>query len=189
MLTITPQDCIVHWSGSFFENGSARFIDTTMTLPYQDGSKICDSRASTEILDYSSEEESSTGYGDNRIREVFMVRRPQSPLVPLEEPDVRSSDESESNISPDEQGYEDKTKSQGLARERRNKLKQGRRNRVAQRKDTWTRYKNNLAEYNKKKSEREAEERRVAEKIQDTPYDKIQELAQELEAISNPDEE
>ena len=29
-----------------------------------------------------------------------MVRRPQSPLIPPEAPDVRSSDESESNISP-----------------------------------------------------------------------------------------
>jgi hypothetical protein len=83
----------------------------TTNLPYQEGSKICDPKASTEILNNSSEEESSAGYGDNHIREVFMVRRPRSPLIPPEEHNMRSSDESESNISPDEWGYDDKTKS------------------------------------------------------------------------------
>jgi hypothetical protein len=44
-----------------------------------------------------------------------------------------------------------------------------------------------LADYYKKKSEKEAEERRVA-RVHGAPYDKIRE-ALELEAISYPNEE
>jgi hypothetical protein len=45
-----------------------------------------------------------------------------------------------------------------------------------------------LAEYNKRKSEREAEERRVA-RAHRASYDKIREALEELEAISHPNEE
>jgi hypothetical protein len=38
--------------------------------------------------------------------------------------DVRSSDKSESNISPDAQGHDSEAESQKQARERKNKLKQ-----------------------------------------------------------------
>jgi hypothetical protein len=55
-----------------------------------------------------------------------MIHRPWSALIPPEAPNVRSSNESESNISPFTQGHESETKSQKQARERRNKLKQGR---------------------------------------------------------------
>jgi hypothetical protein len=54
-------------------------------------------------------------------REVFIIQRP--PLTPLKISDVSSSDESESNISPNALEYDDETKSQRQARERRNKLK------------------------------------------------------------------
>jgi hypothetical protein len=40
-----------------------------------------------------------------------------------------------------------------------------------------------LAEYHKRKSEKEAEERRAA-RVHGAPYDKIREALQELEAIS-----
>jgi hypothetical protein len=46
-----------------------------------------------------------------------------------------------------------------------------------------------MAEYNKRRSEREAEERRATEKTHDSPYAKIRELAKEFEVISHPNEE
>jgi hypothetical protein len=45
-----------------------------------------------------------------------------------------------------------------------------------------------LAEYHKRKSEKEAEERRVV-RVHGAPYDKIREALEELEAISHPNEE
>jgi hypothetical protein len=45
-----------------------------------------------------------------------------------------------------------------------------------------------LAEYCKRRSEKEAEERRVT-RIHEAPYDKIREALEELEAISHPNEE
>ena len=86
-----------------------------------------------------------------------MVCRPRSLLGPPEAPDIRSLDESESNISPFTQGYDGETESQKQARERRNKLKQGCQRRARQRKEAWVRYESDLAEYNKKKSQLEAE--------------------------------
>jgi hypothetical protein len=93
-----------------------------MVLPYQEGDSIYDAEASTEILKNSNKVDD----GAIHAREVFMVRRPRSPLIPLEAPSVRSSDESESNISPLALGHDSETKSQKQARKRRNKLKQGR---------------------------------------------------------------
>jgi hypothetical protein len=54
-----------------------------------------------------------------------MVRRPHSPLIFLEAPDIRSLDESESNISPKIQGNESETEDQTRIKEIKNKLKQG----------------------------------------------------------------
>ena len=113
-----------------------------------------------------------------------MVRRPRSPLVPPEAPDIKSSDESESNISPFAQGHDGETESQKQARERKNKLKQGRQRHARQRKEAWIRYESDLAEYNRRKLEQEVEERRVA----NTPYDRIREALDELRAISHPSE-
>ena len=113
-----------------------------------------------------------------------MIRRPRSPLVPPEAPDVRSSDESESNISPFTQGHDGETESQRQARERKNKLKQGRQRRARQRKEAWIRYESNLAEYNRRKLEQEVEERRAA----NTPYNRIREAIEELRATSHPRE-
>lgn len=52
------------------------------------------------------------------FREVFMVKRPYSPIHPPKAPDVRSSNESESNISPEAHAYESKIEEQRRARER-----------------------------------------------------------------------
>ena len=113
-----------------------------------------------------------------------MVRRPRSPLVPPEAPDVRSSDESESNISPFAQGYDGETENQKQARERKNKLKQGRQHRARQRKEAWIRYESDLSEYNRRKLEQEVEESRAA----NTPYNRIREALEELGATSHPSE-
>jgi hypothetical protein len=65
-------------------------------------------------------------------------------------------------------------------------LKEGRRRHARQRKEAWTRYKSDLAEYDRKKSEQEAEERYSARMVENSPYDRIRELAEELKAIFHP---
>jgi multidrug resistance efflux pump len=92
--------------------------------------------------------------------------------MPPTAPNIRSSDESESNISPNTPEYDGEFKDQKQARERRNKLKEGHRHRARKRKEAGDTFKAELAEYNKRKSEREAEERRVA-RAHRAPYDKI----------------
>jgi hypothetical protein len=92
--------------------------------------------------------------------------------MPPTAPDVRSSDESESNISPNAPEYDAESKGQRQARERRNKLKEGRRHHARKQKETHDAYKIELAEYHKRKSEKEAKERRVA-RVHEAPYDKI----------------
>ena len=113
-----------------------------------------------------------------------MVRCPRSPLVPPEAPDVRSSDESESNISPFTQGQDGETENQKQARERKNKLKQGRQHRARQRKEAWIRYESDLAKYNRRRLEQEVKERRAT----NTPYNSIREAIEELGATSHPSE-
>jgi hypothetical protein len=103
-------------------------------------------------------------------------------------PDVRSSDESESNISSNAPEYDGESKGQRRARERRNKLKEGRRHRARQRKEAHDTYKIELAEYHKRKLEKEAKEKRVA-RVRGAHYDKIQEALEELEAILHPNKE
>ena len=64
----------------------------------------------------------------------------------------------------------------------KNKFKQGRQRRARQRKEAWIRYELDLAEYDRRKSDQEVEERRAA----NTPYNRIQEALEELEATSYP---
>jgi hypothetical protein len=52
------------------------------------------------VLNSSENIETSANSEAVHAREVFMIHRPWSALIPLEAPDFRSSDESESNISP-----------------------------------------------------------------------------------------
>jgi hypothetical protein len=116
---MTPQDCLIHWPGSVSESGNIRRVDEATILPYQEGSMLYDTDTSTEIINNSNG--TVTYEGAMHAREVFIIRRP--PLTPLKISDVRSSDESESNISPNAPEYDDETKIQRQARERRNKLK------------------------------------------------------------------
>ena len=55
VLTITSQDCIIHWPGSVPEDSSTQLVDTTTTiaLPYQEGDSICDLEASTKVINNS----------------------------------------------------------------------------------------------------------------------------------------
>jgi hypothetical protein len=92
--------------------------------------------------------------------------------MPPTTPDVKSSDESESNISPNTPEYDGESEGQKRARERRNKLKEGRRRRARQQKEAWDTYEEELAKYNKRKSEREVEERHAA-RAHRVSYDKI----------------
>jgi len=66
VLTITSQDCIVHWPGSVPEDSSTRLVDTITTtiLPYQEGDSICDLKASTKVISNSDSVETNA---NNRI--------------------------------------------------------------------------------------------------------------------------
>ena len=105
-------------------------------------------------------------------------------IGPPEAPDIKSSDESESNISPFILGHDAETENQKQARERRNKLKQGRQRRARQRKEAWVKYESDMAQYNRRKLEQEVKERRAV----NTPYNRIQEALEELRATSLPSE-
>lgn len=56
-------------------------------------------------------------------------------LLPPDIPDVKSSDELETNISPDEKTDEDESKEKKQSRIKKNKMKLGCRNRAKQRKE------------------------------------------------------
>ncbi|XP_066384743.1 uncharacterized protein [Miscanthus floridulus] len=91
--------------------------------------------------------------------------------------DIKSSDESEGNISPDEKSNSNENDEQRVARLKKNKLKAGRRNRAKQRKQIWNKYKAELTEYNRKKAEREA--------AKSTKRERIEELTNELYTLTN----
>jgi hypothetical protein len=92
VLTVTSKDCLVHWPGTFPQNSNTRLVEEAITLPYQEGGALRDANAPTEVISNYSRAELVPG------REAFMIWQP--PPMPPTAPDVRSSDESESNISP-----------------------------------------------------------------------------------------
>jgi hypothetical protein len=71
---------------------------TPLLAQMDGGSMSCDADALTEVIGNSS------GAGVVQAQEVLMIRR--SPLMPPTAPDVRSSDESESNMSPNAPEYD-----------------------------------------------------------------------------------
>lgn len=131
VLTITPQDCLVHWPGSTPKRRHSQLTSLAWVLPYQEGGPICE-EVPTKIVDNIGMAKSDADRDINASRVVFMVRRPRSPLIRPEAPDVRSSDESESNMSPDNLGDTDEAESQRQAMMKRNKLKEGHKNRARQ---------------------------------------------------------
>jgi hypothetical protein len=110
--------------GYFSRSSNTRLVDEAITLPYQEGSTFYDVDALTEVISNSSRA------GVVPTREVLMIRRP--PPMPSTALDVRSSDESELNISRNAPEYDGESEDQKRARERRNKLKKGHRHRARQ---------------------------------------------------------
>jgi hypothetical protein len=84
MLTITPEDCLVHWPGTYPLNSNVQLVEEAITLPYQRDSTLRDANTPTKVLDSKGNLEPG--------RESFMIRRPL-PMPPTT-PDVRSSNES-----------------------------------------------------------------------------------------------
>jgi hypothetical protein len=86
VLTMTPQDCLIHWPGSVSGSGDIRLVDEAMILPYQEGSTLYDTDASTEII--SNSNGAITDVEAMHARAVFMIWWP--PLILPKAPDVRS---------------------------------------------------------------------------------------------------
>ncbi|XP_066374094.1 vicilin-like seed storage protein At2g18540 [Miscanthus floridulus] len=107
---------------------------------------------------------------------VYIAEQSEQHLEPPQIPDIKSSDESEGNISPDEKSDSNEDDEQRLTRLKKNKLKARRRNRAKQRKQVWNKYKSELTEYNRKK-EREA--------AKSTRRGRIEELTKELYTLTN----
>ena len=130
-MTVTPQDCVVHWPGSF-ASSKARTSTYIEELLYQEGKEL---GSSSETTDSSTKRRMK--YHTRRARKrytVYMAEQLEQPLEPPQIPDIKSSDESEGNISPDEKSDSNKNDEQRLARLKKNKLKARRRNRAKQRK-------------------------------------------------------
>jgi hypothetical protein len=102
MLTITPEDCLVHWPGTYPLNSNVQLVEEAITLPYQRDSTLRDANTPTKVLDSKGNLEPG--------RESFMIRRPL-PMPPTA-PDVRSLDELESNISPNVPKYDGESEGQ-----------------------------------------------------------------------------
>jgi hypothetical protein len=122
MLTVTLEDCLVYWPSTYPLNSNVQLIEEAITLPYQKGSTLRDANTTTKILSDYSKASMVPG------QEAFMIRRPL-PMPPTM-PDVRSSDESEANISPNVPEYDGESEGQQRTREKKNRLKEGRRRRA-----------------------------------------------------------
>jgi hypothetical protein len=137
MLSVTPQGYIIHWSSSMPDDtilDSSRLVGMVQILPYQDGDTIRDEDATTELLYSTSTAESGTNSRAMHTQEVFMVHA-RSPLIMPKAPDIRSLDETETNISPDALPPINETDEQKATREKKNKLCQGRWNHARHRKE------------------------------------------------------
>jgi hypothetical protein len=71
VLTMTPQDCLVHWPGSISGSGDIRLVDEATILPYQEGSTLYDTNVSTEIISNSNGAVIDTKA--THTQEVFMI--------------------------------------------------------------------------------------------------------------------
>jgi hypothetical protein len=102
VLTMAPQDYLIQWTSSVSGSGAIWLVDEATILPYQEGSTLYDTGASIEII--SNSNGTIIDAEAAHAQEVFMIRR--SPLIPPKAPDIRSSDESESNVSPNAPEYD-----------------------------------------------------------------------------------
>jgi hypothetical protein len=67
VLTVTSQDCLVHWPDTFPQSSNTRLVEEAITLPYQEGGAFRDANALTEVISNSSRA------GLVPAREVFMI--------------------------------------------------------------------------------------------------------------------
>jgi hypothetical protein len=104
VLTITSEDCLVHWPGTYPQNINTRLVEEAITLPYQEGSALHNDSAPTEVISNYSKASLVPG------REAFMIRQPLP--IPPTAPNVKSSNESEPNISPNVPKYDGKSEGQ-----------------------------------------------------------------------------
>jgi hypothetical protein len=72
VLTMTPQDCLVHWSDSVSRSGDIRLVNEATILPFQKESTLYDTDASTEIISNSNGAVIDTEA--MHAQEVFMIR-------------------------------------------------------------------------------------------------------------------
>jgi hypothetical protein len=115
VLTVTPKDCIIHWLGTCPQNSNTRLVKEAITLPYQEGSALHNDNTPTEVISNYSKASLVPGW------EAFMIRRPLP--IPPTAPDVKSLDESESNISSNVPEYDGKSEGQRWAREKKEQTK------------------------------------------------------------------
>jgi hypothetical protein len=54
IMTITPEDYLVHWLSTFTQGGNTRLVNEAITLPYQEGTVFCDADTLTEVISSSS---------------------------------------------------------------------------------------------------------------------------------------
>jgi hypothetical protein len=66
MLTVTREDCLVQWPGTYPLNSNVQLVEKAITLPYQKGSTLRDANTPTKIL--GSEASLVPG------REAFMIQ-------------------------------------------------------------------------------------------------------------------
>jgi hypothetical protein len=50
VLTVTPEDYLVHWPGTYPQNSNTRLVEEAITLPYQEGSTLYDDNIPTEVI-------------------------------------------------------------------------------------------------------------------------------------------
>jgi hypothetical protein len=66
MLTVTPEDYLVHWPGTYPLNNNVQLVEEAITLPYHKGSTLRDANTPTKVL--SSKASLVPG------REAFMIQ-------------------------------------------------------------------------------------------------------------------
>ena len=97
IMTATPQDCVVHWPGSFLAERT-QLNSCYEELIYQEGKSL--DYLSTEVIN-SKEEEPASKREKYKRRTIHMAEVTEL-LTPLEISDIYLSDESEANITPEE---------------------------------------------------------------------------------------
>ena len=144
VLSITPEEGIVHWSGARPSTSSidpSHLVSMVELLPYQDCSTLPadDDHGSMKVLDSAMTVESGNHSAPRHSREVFMAGHP--PKIPMPQaPNIQDGEETLSNIYPDTSTPIEETNEQKAARERKNRAQKACHNHAQNRKEEWERY-------------------------------------------------